>query len=122
MAIKLSNQQVLALAGKIKEKLVAIKVTPIIEANDSIYTSDEYKNFETWNEDCITLKNLEKKYDLDSYNIDRACNNIRREFFKSQIQSVPSISTDAIIQEIHLATIEASDLNSMIEAITEKLK
>lgn len=122
MAIKLSNQQVLALAGKIKEELVAIKVTPIKEANEVIYVSDAYVNFKTRNEDCITLKALEEKYDLSNYDIERMCGIIRREFFKSQFQIVPNIDTEAIIQEIHLATIEASDLNSMIQAITEKLK
>jgi hypothetical protein len=123
MSIRLSNAQVNALAEKINQDLIASIINPVNEANRPIIESEEYKNFELTNEECITLRTIQEKYDFSSYDFNRYYRTIKSSYFKNKLQAIPTIASfNSIINEIHLATIDATDLDSLIKIVSSKLK
>ena len=119
MAIKLSNAQACALASKIKEEINA----PTKEHNNNILKSDEYVNFFTTNEDCKALTRIQSHLEeKNHYWCKELKNIIRSEAFKEQFKTTAYISSDLVLNEIHLATIDAADLSSLIEAVSSKFK
>lgn len=113
--IKLTNQQIAALTSKIYSDLAQ----PIREHNKSILNSEEYKNFESTNNDCIILDEIKNKYNLADYNFDIIKSQIKNEYFKDKMQS-NNISKPNIEQEVVLATIESEDLQTLIEIVSKK--
>lgn len=121
--MKLSNQQVKALAEKIKNELIIIKVNPIKEFNISIYDSEEYKNFINNDPDCLYLEELYKRINNSSkYHYEQIQSLIKNKFFESKFKKVQLIDENSIMNEIHLATIDSNDLTQLIEKVTEKFK
>jgi len=118
--MKLTNQQVNALASKIKTELIAQHCTPINIANKAIMESNEYVEFTETNSDCVTIKNLRNKYNFSKYDTDRMINQIKDNFFRSQFKEVPSFSLNAIIDEIHLATIEIQNIDELVTKVAAK--
>ena len=116
--IKLSKVQIEALASKIISDIKR----PVIEYNKSIENSDEYKLFFERNEDCIELQRIQKKYKLDSYDINRLQGYIRTKEFEGKFKPVPHVNQGAVETEIILMTIESEDLNKLIEAVSNKFK
>lgn len=114
--IKLSNQQIAALTNKIIEELTA----PINEHNQKVYDSQEYKNFYDTDTDCLLYKQLDAKYNLNYPDSD--LRKIRQSAFKHQLKSTDHISRYQIESEIVLATIDASDLQTLIETVSKKFQ
>lgn len=116
MAIKLSNLQIGALAHKIKDEIN----TPIDSHNQKVYDSPEYKNFFTTNEECILLNQMSDKYNFSYLNSNLDA--IRRFHFKELLIEKKYINIDTVEREIILATIDATDMESLIAAVSLKFK
>lgn len=113
--LKLSKQQIEALSYKIIEELQA----PSKEANDKVMKSEEYKTFESSDEDCKALKRIGETYGLDLSNTIR---NVKRMVFDDKFQKVPYFSKENIEREITLQTIDTEDVASLIEKVSQKFK
>lgn len=116
--MKLSNQQIDALASKIRKEIVA----PAQKTNDELRNAKEYTTFTETDKDCITLVQLQEKYDLETYYTKSSLERIKSKHFKNYFKSVPCVSVDEIRDEIILETIEATNLDELITKITEKFK
>lgn len=114
--IKLSNSQIDALCRKIKNDILA----PAKEHNKAIRESEEYKNFYDTNADCLTLKALDAKYHM-SY-VSSELSKVREYHFKDKYKEEPYIKDQDIETEVLLATIDASDLQALIETVSKKFK
>lgn len=118
--MKLSNAQVGALASKIKKELKEKYQDPIYAANAAIRESDEYKNFFELNEDCIMLQAISDRWNIRSYRTNDTMNEIRSAYFETILKNIPSFNTEAIENEIHLATIDVQNIDELIEKVAEK--
>lgn len=116
--IKLSKAQIEALASRIIDGIKQ----PAKEYNQKIQESDDYKLFFERNADCIELQRIQKKYKLDSYDINRLQGYIRTKEFEGKFKPVPHVNQGAVETEIILMTIESEDLNKLIEAVSNKFK
>ena len=122
--MKLSNQQVSALANKICREVL----DPINEYNDSLRNSEEYKNFIKEDKDCKKLQEIADKYPNESKryrscvsdNIYSAQIEIKELYFDSKFKKRPNISIDMIEQEIILGTIDCEGLDDLIAKIKDK--
>ena len=128
--MKLTNQQVSALANKIKEEIVQ----PFKDYNENIYNSKEYKNFISEDKDCKELLKIANKYPskypsknpsrynsscVESY-IKNAMSEIKDYYFDDKLKKVPSISLGDLEQEIILGTIDCEGLDKLIETVKSK--
>ena len=115
--MKLSKQQVEAIASKIKKQVV----DPINHYNSEIRNSKEYIDFETTNKDCIKLKTLLANYSVD-YKINQIISKIKNDYFKDRFISTPNFGYDNIdiINDIILGTIEYDNLDELINSLSEK--
>lgn len=124
--MKLTNQQVSALANKIKEEIVQ----PFKDYNENIYNSKEYKNFISEDKDCKELLKIANKYpsknpsrynssSVESY-IKNAMSEIKDYYFDDKLKKVPCISLDDLEQEIILGTIDCEGLDKLIETVKSK--
>lgn len=119
MAIKLSNQQVNALALKIKDDFEEKYILPVRKANKAIKESDAYINFFKTNKECVTITNITKDLEGSTKNYGRyICEEIREREFEKAFKTEPYIKLEKIEQEIHLATIDAVDLQSLIVLVS----
>lgn len=114
--MKLSNQQIDALASKIRKEIIA----PAYKFNEEVKNSDEYKNFAENDPDCILLTAMLEKYHLDSYDIRSSISTIKNAKFENYFKSAPHASLQEIRDEIVLETIEATNLDELITKITTK--
>ena len=114
MPIKLSSEQTNALVREIIDRIQA----PARAHNEAIEESKEYQEFIDVNADCKLLTDLEKQYDL-SY-MHAAKQKIRTSFFKARFVKIPYIDEVKVRREIVLATIDAKDLDSLIEKVSTK--
>ena len=114
--IKLSNQQIAAIVKKIKQDIYA----PSKEHNEKIRSSKEYMEFFDTDVDCKLFIDLHKKYDLNYSTYD--LNQIRNNTFKDQFMSIPTITDSEIETEVVLATIDANDLETLIQTVSKKFK
>jgi hypothetical protein len=122
MTIKLSNAQVSALADKIIEAFKTEIVLPVRNFNKAIDESPEYLNFYESNEDCKTITAIQQKIGSDPYYFGYVRSEIRRIAFADKYQKEPSLSNSKVISEIHLATIDAADVESLIKAVSAKFR
>lgn len=115
--MKLSKQQVEAIASKIKKNVVE----PINQHNNEIRNSVEYTEFENLNKDCIKLRALLGSYDVD-YHVNQIISKIKNDYFKEKFISTPSFGRDNcdIINDIILGTIEYDNLEELINNLSEK--
>ena len=74
--MKLSKQQVEAIAAKIKKNVVE----PINQHNNAIRNSVEYTDFENINKDCLKLKELLADKNVD-YQINQIISKIKNDYF-----------------------------------------
>ena len=122
--MKLNKIQMDALASKITTELNDENNSEIIKYNNDIQESDEYINFESKNEDCISIMNIRKKYKgIDSYYFERICGDIKRAYFKKKFkQEVPLIYSSNVYNSIVLNTIECEDIEEIISKIKTEFK
>ena len=122
--MKLNKIQMDALASKITTELNDENNSEIIKYNNDIQESDEYINFESKNEDCISIMNIRKKYkSIDSYHFERICGDIKRAYFKKKFkQEVPLIYSSNVYNSIVLNTIECEDIEEIISKIKTEFK
>lgn len=117
--MKLSNQQIDALALELRNNLIK----PIREFNAKIYESEEYINFEKENEDCKTLEAIRIKNNIDtSYQWTQMYGILKDTAFKSKLKTYDAMSYDIIRREIILSTIDSSDLESLISKVSAKFQ
>ena len=114
MPIKLSSEQTNALVREIVDRIQE----PAKAHNEAVEQSKEYQEFINVNVDCKLLTDLEKQYDL-SY-MHAAKQKIRTHFFKIRLVKVPYVDEVKVRREIVLATIDAKDLDSLIEKVSTK--
>ena len=115
--MKLSKQQVEAIAAKIKKNVV----DPINQHNNAIRNSVEYIDFENLNKDCIKLRVLLDKYSVN-YQVNQIISKIKSDYFKDRFLSTPNFGYDNvdIINDIILGTIEYDNLDELINSLSEK--
>ena len=115
--MKLSKQQVEAIAAKIKKNVVE----PINQHNNEVRNSVEYTDFENINKDCLKLKALLANYEV-SYQINQIISKIKNDYFKDRFISTPNFGYDNvdIINDIILGTIEYDNLDELINSLSEK--
>ena len=115
--MKLSKQQVEAIASKIKKNVVE----PINQHNNAIRNSVEYTDFENINEKCIKIKNLLSGHGVD-YQLNQIICKIKNDYFKDILISPPNFGYDNvdIINDIILGTIEYDNLDELINSLSEK--
>ena len=115
--MKLSKQQVEAIASKIKKNVVE----PISQHNNDIRNSVEYTDFENIDEKCIKLKELLAGHGVD-YQIHQIISKIKTDHFKDKLVSTPNFGYDNvdIINDIILGTIEYDNLDELINSLSEK--
>ena len=115
--MKLSKQQIEAIASKIKKNVVE----PINQHNNEIRNSVEYTDFENINKDCLKLKSLLANYDVN-YQINQIISKIKSDYFKDKLISPPSFGYDNvdIINDIILGTIEYDNLDELINNLSKK--
>ena len=115
--MKLSKQQVEAIASKIKKNVVE----PINQHNNAIRNSVEYTDFENINKDCIKLKALLANYEVN-YQVNQIISKIKNDYFKDKLISPPNFGYDNvdIINDIILGTIEYDNLDELINSLSEK--
>lgn len=115
--MKLSKQQVEAIAFKIKENIV----DPINKHNSEIRNSVEYIDFENSNEDCLKLKALLANYDVNHY-MNQIIIKIKNDYFKHKFLSVPNFGRNDcnITNDIILEAIEYDNLDELINNISKK--
>ena len=120
--MKLTNQQIEALASRIQSELLK----PFLDFNSSIKNSKEYKNFIIENKDCKELQKICEKYpkNSDRYTPLEQIKGVQEEikylYFKDKFKAVPSISRSSIEQEIILGTIDCEGLDKLIETVKSK--
>ena len=115
--MKLSKQQVEAIAAKIKTNITR----PINIHNAEIRNLAEYTNFENINKDCVKLKALLADYSVD-YQINQIISKIKNDYFKDRFLPTPNFGYDNvdIINDIILGTIEYDNLDELINSLSEK--
>ena len=115
--MKLSKQQVEAIASKIKKQVV----DPINYYNSEIKNSKEYIDFETTNKDCIAINKICEKHD-DTYYSRQIISKIKNKYFENMFMPLPSFGYDNcdIINDIILGTIEYDNLDELIGKLSEK--
>ena len=115
--MKLSKQQVEAIASKIKKQVV----DPINNYNREIRNSKEYIDFETTNKDCIAINKIGEKYD-ETYYSRQIISKIKNEYFENVLMPLPSFGYDNsdIINDIILGTIEYDNLDELINNLSAK--
>jgi len=115
--MKLSKQQVEAIASKIKKNVVK----PINQHNNDIRNLVEYTDFENLNKDCVKLKALLANYGVD-YQINQIISKIKNDYFKDKLISPPNFGYDNcdIINDIIIGTIEYENLEELINSLSEK--
>lgn len=115
--MKLSKQQIEAIASKIKKNVVE----PINQHNKDIRDSVEYTDFEVVNKDCVSLRILLDKYSVD-YQINQIISKIKNEYFKDRFLPTPNFgyNNEDIINDIILGTIEYDNLNELIDNLSKK--
>ena len=115
--MKLSKQQIEAIASKIKKNVVE----PINQHNDDIRNSVEYTDFESINKDCVKIRSLLDNYNVD-YQINQIISKIKSDYFKDKLISPPSFGYNNcdIINDIILGTIEYDNLEELINNLSEK--
>ena len=115
--MKLSKQQVEAIASKIKKNVVE----PINQHNNEIRNSVEYTEFENSNKDCLKLKSLLANYDVN-YHVNQIISKIKNDYFKDKFISIPNFGYDNcdIINDIILGTIEYDNLEELINNLSAK--
>ncbi len=115
--MKLSKQQVEAIASKIKKNLV----DPINYYNSEIRNSNEYTDFESTNKDCIEINRICEKHD-DTYYSRQIISKIKNKYFENVLRPLPSFGYDNsdIINDIILGTIEYDNLDELIGKLSEK--
>ena len=115
--MKLSKQQVEAIAAKIKKNVV----DPINQQNNIIKNSKEYTDFEITNKDCIEINRICEKYD-DTYYSRQIISKIKNKYFENVLMPLPSFGYDNsdIINDIILGTIEYDNLDELINSLSEK--
>lgn len=114
--MKLSNQQIDALASKIRKEIT----TPAYKFNEEVRKTEEYKTFTETDKDCIIIKQLQEKYGLESYYTNTSIDRIKNDYFKNSFKRIPEVSLGEIRDEIVLETIEATNLDELITKITAK--
>ena len=118
--MKLSNQQISALAKNIADEIKA----PIGEFNKQVLNSVEYLEFDKIDKTCIELKLLFLGNSSKQVNslINSMCNQLRNDHFESILLRSPDFGYDnhKIQNDIILKTIEVENLQELIESI--KLK
>ena len=115
--MKLSKQQVEAIASKIKKQVV----DPINHYNSEIENSKEYIDFETTNKDCIAINKICEKHD-DTYYSRQIISKIKNKYFKDRFLSTPNFgyNNEDIINDIILGTIEYDNLDELINNLSAK--
>ena len=115
--MKLSKQQVEAIASKIKKNVVE----PINRHNDNIKNSFEYVEFEKLNKDCLKLKELLSIYNAD-YQLNQIICKIKSDYFKDKLILLPNFGYDNcdIINDIIIGTIEYENLEELINGLSKK--
>ena len=115
--MKLSKQQVEAIAAKIKKNVV----DPINQRNNEVRNSVEYIEFENLNDDCIKLRALLNKYSVD-YHVNQIISKIKNDYFKDRFLPTPNFGYDNvdIINDIILGTIEYDNLDELINNLAAK--
>jgi len=115
--MKLSKQQVEAIASKIVRQVV----DPINKHNNEVKLSKEYIDFESTNKDCIEINRICKEYD-DTYHSRQIAQKIKDTYFKDRFIKSPSFGYNNvdIINDIILGTIEYDNLDELINKLSEK--
>ena len=115
--MKLSKQQVEAIASKIKKQVV----DPINHYNSEIRNSKEYINFENTNKDIIALKKLCEKHNVE-YHANQIISSIKKEHFKDSFMPLPEFGYNncTITNDIILGTIEYDNLDELINNLAAK--
>lgn len=115
--MKLSKQQIEAIASKIKKNVVE----PVNQHNNEIRNSVEYTEFENLNKDCIKLRALLGSYSVD-YQINQIISKIKNEYFKDRFLPTPSFgyNNEDIVNDIILGTIEYDNLEELINNLSAK--
>jgi predicted RNA-binding Zn ribbon-like protein len=117
MAIKLSTQQVEALRNKIYQELHAA----VAAHNEAVKESAAYKEFEFQDPDCIALvKMSQRRPEVKVRDFESLIQDIKIATFASQFKTYPQ--NYDIQNAIILATIDAADLTTLIEAVTAQFK
>ena len=124
--MKLTNQQVTALASKIKEEIIQ----PFKDYNENIYNSKEYQNFISEDKDCKELLKIANKYPTKNPSryssssveneIRSAMNEIKDYYFDDKLKKVPYINLSSVEDEIILGTIDCEGLDKLIETVKSK--
>ena len=122
--MRLNKNQIEALAKKIIETYKEEVIYPLVKYNKEIKDSKEYVDFIKNDEHCKileTYKSEDIKYGVGS-TIERVQEHIRMKFFEPKLKKVPSTPyIGDVINEINLATIDKSDVASIIEAVKQNM-
>lgn len=115
MALKLTKDQIAALARTIR-----IEITePIVEHNAKVKNSDEFRNFEEENEDCIILNKIADKYRIPGY-VANMISSMKKVHFEDKLKDASGVSLERIEDTITLKTIECDNIQEVIEAVKSK--
>ena len=118
--MKLSNAQVAALANKIVFQYKETVIEPLQEKNREVQESDEYVNFEKNDAECQAIIKIAEKYKTDKYYWQNITNAIKSKAFEGRFVKINPLSLSIVEQEIHLQTIDAADLDTLIAKVSAK--